>query len=88
MPKKIIKCPICLERGLVRNLAERLPTGYISVQRFHHKSGGVDCTYIGGTDFYVMCGDCGSTVYVHQTEVVGTSSFSLTVGTLAGTILV
>lgn len=66
MKKKIIRCPNCEEKGIKQNMAEVLESGFICIQRFHHKDYGKDYTLVGGTDFYLVCGNCKQKVFVRQ----------------------
>ena len=67
MKKKIIRCPNCDEKGVKQNMAEVLESGYICIQRFHHRKYGRDYTLIGGSNFYLKCGRCGHKVFIRKT---------------------
>ena len=64
--KKLITCPDCQLNGIKQNLAEVLDTGMISVQRIRRGIPGMsqkDHTIIGGDNLFIICGNCGETVY-------------------------
>ena len=66
--KQLIVCPNCKEKGIKQTMAEMLPSGLVSIQRFHHKQYGKDCTLIGGSNFYLICGHCGHKVFIRKNE--------------------
>lgn len=64
--RKIIRCPDCELRGIKQNLAEILPSGFISIQRIrngHHDGNYIDHTIVSGQNMIIMCGNCGNVVY-------------------------
>lgn len=60
--KKLITCPNCEKNGIKQNMAELLPSGLVSIQRFHHKN----ITIIGGSNFFLICGECGHKVFIRK----------------------
>jgi len=64
--KKIIRCPKCEENGRSQNIGELLEKDYIGIQRVNRKKYGKDYTIIQGTDFKLICGHCGETVFVRK----------------------
>lgn len=68
--KNLIVCPNCEAKGIKQNMAEVTPTGFIAIQRFHHKTYGKDYTIIGGSSFYLVCGRCGTRVYFKEQHEV------------------
>jgi hypothetical protein len=58
----LLVCNNCLRNGIKQTIAELLPSGYISIERRHHKIDGYDHTVITGSDFSLICGNCGNTI--------------------------
>ena len=63
--KKIIRCPHCEEKGIKQNLAEVLPSGLIAILRRGYGKY-AEYTVVGGKEIFVICGDCGSKVYIKK----------------------
>ena len=72
MARQIIKCPSCEEKGIKQNLAEVLDNGAISVQRIRTQVRIGDGKYknhtlIGGSNLFIICGNCKEVVYKRST---------------------
>jgi len=64
--RQIIRCPDCEVNGEKQNLAEVLPTGFISIQRIRRGSVNgdyKDFTIVSGNNLSIICGGCGNVVY-------------------------
>ena len=92
MVKSLLKCPLCEEKGIKQTIAEVLPNGFVSVERRHAKQNGWDHTVIRGSDFEIICGNCGSIVFkrerrMRESIVIGQKWFyRIALGSQNGTI--
>lgn len=68
--KQLIICPNCEAKGIKQNMAEVTPQGYVAIQRQHRREYGRDYTIVGGSNFYLICGLCGQTVFIKETHEV------------------
>lgn len=71
MVRRLITCPSCEEKGVKQNLAEVKEDGMISIQRIrrHIKPGEEKYkhhTLIGGSNLFIVCGNCGSKVFIRE----------------------
>ena len=69
--KALVKCPRCQENGITSILGEIKPTGHLVIQRIYQYQSGKfhkKYTVIGGQDFFILCDQCGETVYFKQVE--------------------
>lgn len=57
----LLLCNKCLSEGSKQYIADVLPSGYIAIERRHHNNGR-ESTIVQGTDFVLICGNCGSTL--------------------------
>ena len=67
--RALIKCPKCEREGITSILGELKPTGHLIIQRIYQYQSGKfhkKYTIIGGKDFFVVCDQCGETVYFKQ----------------------
>ena len=63
--KQIIRCPNCEEKGIKQNLAQILPNGLVAILR-RGRDKYAEYTIIGGSKIYIICGVCGSIVYIQK----------------------
>lgn len=68
--RRLITCPDCEIKGIKQNLAELLEDDTLSIQRIrrHLKPGEAykNHTIIGGDKLFVICGNCGSKVFIRE----------------------
>jgi hypothetical protein len=67
----LITCPDCQSKGTKQNLAKIHDSGMISVIRIHKgivqgKGRYVNTTLIGGSNIFIVCGNCGNKVYKRE----------------------
>jgi DNA-directed RNA polymerase subunit RPC12/RpoP len=66
MKKQLIRCPKCEENHKHSTLGELSPTGYLIIQVTQAGGKYRSFALIGGSDFSIHCGGCGSQVYIKK----------------------
>lgn len=88
--KTLIRCPHCQAEGKTQTLGAVMPDGYIVVQRTSNNNVYRDFTIIQGSEFTLICGKCGHSVYIRKEAdegsyigAIGVFRFILKQGTLS-----
>lgn len=66
MKTNLIRCPKCEENHKRSTLGELSPTGHVVIQVVQGEGKYRSFALVGGTDFSIHCGGCGSQVYIKK----------------------